>query len=119
MKTEPYSSKIKKGMSAVSAPAISCSQPSRRDKAKSIGKIGSIACFFFIDVGNTNTTFAIYKERDALGQWRLSTNRVRTAAEYAAALIQLMDIKELDYRDRQRRDHFQCRTRGDQTLFVG
>lgn len=51
-----------------------------------------------IDVGNTNTTFAIYKERDALGQWRLSTNRVRTAAEYAAALIQLMDIKELDYR---------------------
>jgi type III pantothenate kinase len=46
-----------------------------------------------IDVGNTNTVFALYKERELVGQWRLSTNRERTAEEYAAALIQLMALK--------------------------
>ena len=39
-----------------------------------------------IDVGNTNTVFALYRERELVGQWRLSTNRERTAEEYAAAL---------------------------------
>jgi type III pantothenate kinase len=46
-----------------------------------------------IDVGNTNTVFALYRNRDLVGQWRLSTNRDRTAEEYAAALIQLMRLK--------------------------
>jgi type III pantothenate kinase len=46
-----------------------------------------------IDVGNTNTVFALYRERQLVGQWRLSTNRERTADEYAAALIQLMGLK--------------------------
>jgi len=46
-----------------------------------------------IDVGNTNTVFALYRERELVGQWRLSTNRDRTAEEYAAALIQLMRLK--------------------------
>lgn len=46
-----------------------------------------------IDVGNTNTVFALYRERELVGQWRLSTNRERTAEEYAAALIQLMALK--------------------------
>jgi type III pantothenate kinase len=46
-----------------------------------------------IDVGNTNTVFALYRERDALGQWRISTMRERTADEYAAALTQLMALK--------------------------
>lgn len=45
-----------------------------------------------IDVGNTNTVFAVYREREPLGQWRLSTMRERTAEEYAALLIQLMSI---------------------------
>jgi type III pantothenate kinase len=46
-----------------------------------------------IDVGNTNTVFALYRERAALGQWRISTMRERTADEYAAALTQLMALK--------------------------
>jgi type III pantothenate kinase len=49
-----------------------------------------------IDVGNTNTVFALYRARAALGQWRLSTIRERTADEYAAALIQLILFKGLD-----------------------
>jgi type III pantothenate kinase len=46
-----------------------------------------------IDVGNTNTVFALYRERAPMGQWRISTVRERTADEYAAALIQLMQLK--------------------------
>ena len=46
-----------------------------------------------IDVGNTNTVFALYRDDELVGQWRLSTNRERTAEEYAAALIQLMRLK--------------------------
>jgi len=45
-----------------------------------------------IDVGNTNTVFALYAEREPKGQWRLSTARERTAEEYAALLFQLMSI---------------------------
>lgn len=45
-----------------------------------------------IDVGNTNTVFALYKEREQQGQWRLSTNGERTSSEYAALLIQLLEI---------------------------
>jgi type III pantothenate kinase len=36
-----------------------------------------------IDVGNTNTVFARYREREAVGQWRLSTDRERIADGYA------------------------------------
>jgi type III pantothenate kinase len=46
-----------------------------------------------IDVGNTNTVFALYREREPVGQWRLSTDRERTSDGYAAALIQLMALK--------------------------
>ena len=46
-----------------------------------------------IDVGNTNTVFALYRGDELVGQWRLSTNRDRTAEEYAASLIQLMRLK--------------------------
>jgi type III pantothenate kinase len=52
-----------------------------------------------IDVGNTNTVFALYRERHALGQWRISTNRERTADEYAAALTQLMALKGYGHGD--------------------
>ncbi len=45
-----------------------------------------------VDVGNTNTVFAVYREREQLGQWRLSTDRERTAEEYAALLLQLMGL---------------------------
>lgn len=51
-----------------------------------------------IDVGNTNTVFALYREREPCGQWRLSTKPERTASEYGALLIQLLEIKGFDYR---------------------
>jgi len=52
-----------------------------------------------VDVGNTNTVFAVYRDRDALGQWRISTVRERTGDEYAAALTQLMMLDGVDHRD--------------------
>ncbi|MGI9416400.1 MAG: type III pantothenate kinase [Geminicoccaceae bacterium] len=52
-----------------------------------------------VDVGNTNTVFAIYRAREPLGQWRISTVRDRTGDEYAAALSQLMALDQIDHRD--------------------
>ncbi len=51
-----------------------------------------------VDVGNTNTVFAVYKRREPLGQWRISTIRDRTGDEYAAALTQLMTLDGIDHR---------------------
>lgn len=51
-----------------------------------------------VDVGNTNTVFAIYKDREPLGQWRISTIRDRTGDEYSAALTQLMALDGIDHR---------------------
>lgn len=45
-----------------------------------------------IDVGNTNTKFAIYDGDRAVGVWRLATHRDRTADEYAVWLTQLMEL---------------------------
>lgn len=45
-----------------------------------------------VDVGNTNTVFALYRETVQVGQWRLSTNRERTAEEYAALLLHLITL---------------------------
>ena len=64
-----------------------------------------------IDVGNTNTVFALYREREPVGQWRLSTNRDRTAEEYAAALIQLMRLKGSGDESRPWSSRASCRRR--------
>jgi type III pantothenate kinase len=52
-----------------------------------------------IDVGNTNTVFALYRDREQQGQWRVSTVRERTSDEYAAALTQLMALKGFTHLD--------------------
>ena len=46
-----------------------------------------------VDVGNTNTVFALYNGRELVQQWRISTNRGRTSDEYAVALLQLMQLE--------------------------
>ena len=57
------------------------------------------ALLLAVDVGNTNTVFAVYRDRAPLGQWRISTVRDRTGDEYAAALTQLMMLNGVDHRD--------------------
>ena len=52
-----------------------------------------------LDVGNTNTVFALYRNREQQGQWRVSTVRERTSDEYAAALTQLLALKGFTHLD--------------------
>ena len=52
-----------------------------------------------VDVGNTSTVFAVYREREPLGQWRISTVRDRTGDEYAVALTQLMTLDKVSHQD--------------------
>ena len=51
-----------------------------------------------IDVGNTNTLFAIVEEETILQRWRISTNAARTSDEYMVWLSQLMEIASADGR---------------------
>jgi len=46
-----------------------------------------------IDVGNTNSKFAVFDGDQIVAQWRLRTEAKRTADEYAAWLTQLMQLK--------------------------
>ncbi|MDX2234958.1 MAG: type III pantothenate kinase [Hyphomonadaceae bacterium] len=52
-----------------------------------------------IDVGNTNTKFALYDGATWRGQWRVSTNSARTADEYAPWLSALMQFQGLGFTD--------------------
>jgi pantothenate kinase type III len=44
-----------------------------------------------IDVGNTNTVFALHDGSDIVGEWRCRTERQRTADEYFVWLKELME----------------------------
>lgn len=52
-----------------------------------------------IDVGNTNSLFALYDGQDWIGQWRGSTDATRTADEYAVWLSQLMALEGRSFSD--------------------
>lgn len=52
-----------------------------------------------IDVGNTNTKFALHDGEDWRGSWRASTASTRTADEYAPWLAQLMGFQGLAFSD--------------------
>ncbi len=45
-----------------------------------------------IDVGNTNSVFAVMDGAEILGEWRMETNHRRTADEYFVWLNQLMNL---------------------------
>ncbi|MDT8343632.1 MAG: type III pantothenate kinase [Thermohalobaculum sp.] len=44
-----------------------------------------------IDVGNTNTVFALFRDSTVVGEWRCNTESVRTADQYFVWLKQLME----------------------------
>lgn len=48
-----------------------------------------------IDVGNTNTVFALHDGREVVTEWRCATDRQRTADEYFVWLSQLMEFAGL------------------------
>ena len=51
-----------------------------------------------IDVGNTNTLFAIHNGKEFIGEWRCATDHQRTADEYYVWLRSLMQLAALDLR---------------------
>ncbi|MCW5700553.1 MAG: type III pantothenate kinase, partial [Rhodospirillales bacterium] len=53
-----------------------------------------------IDVGNTNTVFAVFDDSGAIrGEWRSSTNANRTADEIGVWLAQVMAVDDLRPKD--------------------
>lgn len=52
-----------------------------------------------IDVGNTNTVFAVFKGETEIAQWRLMTDGRRTADEYASSVFQLMQLADISPSD--------------------
>ncbi len=52
-----------------------------------------------IDVGNTNTVFAVFDGGEMRGQWRAATDAQRTADEHAVWFSQLMSHEELKLDD--------------------
>ena len=52
-----------------------------------------------IDVGNTNTKFAIWDGQAWRAHWRASTDTTRTADEYAPWLNQIMQLNGLSFAD--------------------
>lgn len=52
-----------------------------------------------IDVGNTNTVFAIFSDNDLTYSWRSKTDSARSADEYAVFLKQLFDLSSISWSD--------------------
>ena len=52
-----------------------------------------------IDVGNTNTVFAVHDGTAFIGEWRCNTESVRTGDQYFVWLSQLMEHNGLHVRD--------------------
>ena len=50
-----------------------------------------------IDVGNTNSVFALYDGTDWVAQWRISTDAARTADDYAVWFKQLCEMNGLEF----------------------
>ncbi len=56
-----------------------------------------VAMLLTIDVGNTNTTFALFDGDSLAADWRVSTVHHRTADEYAAIMRVLMEEERLRF----------------------
>lgn len=52
-----------------------------------------------IDAGNTNVVLAVYDGETRRGQWRVATDRERTADDYAVWLLSLMQLEGLSRED--------------------
>lgn len=52
-----------------------------------------------VDIGNTNTVFAVYKKDELLGSWRLRSDSGYSADEYASFLSDLLAIADVQWTD--------------------
>lgn len=54
---------------------------------------------FVLDVGNTNIVLGIYKNKELIIEWRLSTDNRKTSDEYMIEVAQLFSYNKLDVND--------------------
>ncbi len=54
---------------------------------------------FLLDVGNTNIVLGIYKEKELIVEWRLSTDYKRTSDEYMTQVAQLFNQSKINVED--------------------
>lgn len=52
-----------------------------------------------IDVGNTNTVLGLYRDKDLARSWRLTTDKARTADEWAMVIHELFSLSGLHFTD--------------------
>ena len=52
-----------------------------------------------IDVGNTNTVLGLYRGKELVRSWRLTTDKARTADEWAMLVHELFSLSELHFFD--------------------
>jgi type III pantothenate kinase len=51
-----------------------------------------------IDAGNTNTSLGVYREKELLAHWRLTTNPARTVDEYGVHARNLFELGQIDFK---------------------
>jgi type III pantothenate kinase len=52
-----------------------------------------------IDAGNTNITFAVFREKELIAQWRLTTEPARTSDEYGVQMRKLFELAGIDFKE--------------------
>jgi type III pantothenate kinase len=62
------------------------------------GKVG-VLMLLAIDAGNTNIVLGIYNGSSLISQWRVSTDRQKTADEYGILLKNLFDFQGHKFSD--------------------
>jgi type III pantothenate kinase len=51
-----------------------------------------------IDIGNTNTSLGVYREKELIAHWRMATARERTVDEFGVLSRQMFTVSEIDYK---------------------
>ena len=52
-----------------------------------------------IDAGNTNITLGLFREQELIAQWRLLTDRERSAEDYGSDVRRLFERSQIDHKD--------------------
>jgi len=52
---------------------------------------------FAIDIGNTNTVLGLYRDRQLLHDWRITTDKSRTVDEYAVVIHDLFALAQVKF----------------------
>ena len=58
-----------------------------------------------VDVGNTNMTLGVYREKELLATFRITTKTARTSDEYGVLITQMFSVRLLVRHDRNKRKY--------------